>query len=131
MAEKYRTAGYWVVSDAITSADANTTKPVIQVPANTLVTQVLIYIHTLLDGGTPSIDVGDGTNDDGWIDTTDITETTVGIYGGVSAGAVFAIAGGKFYATADTIDAVIATGLTAGKAYVLAHMIPLVNGELA
>lgn len=131
MAEKFRTPGYWVISDPITSADANTTKAVLQVPANTLVTQVLLYIHTVLDGGTPSIDVGDGTNDDGWVDTTDITETTAGIYGGVAAAAVFTIAGGKFYTAADTIDAVIATGLTSGKAYVLAHYIPLVNGELS
>lgn len=129
MAEKTRT-GYWVISDPITAADTNTTKPVLQVPANTLVTKVLVYIHTILDGGTPSIDVGDGTNDDGFVDSTDITETTVGMYGGRAAAAVWADSG-KFYATADTIDAVIATGLTAGKAYVLAHFIPLVNGELA
>lgn len=129
MAEKLRN-GYWVVSDAITEADTNTTKAVLTVPAKTFVSKVSLIVTEVFAGGTPSIDVGDGTNDDGWIDTTDVTETTAGTYAGDGGDAVWAL-GGKYYSAADTIDAVISASLSNGTAYVVAHFLPLNNSEVS
>lgn len=123
---QYGVNGHWVRSRKITIADTNKTVPILDVPAKTLIPPfgVVIQVTTLLDGGTPSIDIGDGTNDDGWIDTLDITETTAGTYAGSVSNSPFAVTG-KYYADADTIDAKVATGLTAGAAYVFAYMIPV------
>lgn len=118
---QYPVNGRWVRSRALTDADTNTTAAVIDIPAGTLIPAfgVLIQVLTAFAGGTPSLDVGDGDDPDGWIDTTDITEGTLGTYSGSAALA----AEGKYYSAADTIDVVVATGLTAGKAYVFAYLI--------
>jgi hypothetical protein len=123
---QYGINGNWVRSRKITIADTNKTVPILDVPAKTLIPPfgVVIVVTTLLDGGTPSIDIGDGTDADGWIDTLDITETTAGTYAGTETNSALATTG-KYYAAADTIDAVVATGLTAGAAYVFAYMIPV------
>lgn len=117
--------GYWVRSAAITAADKNTTKECIEVPAKTFVDKVVLIITTALSGGSPSLDIGDGDNADGWIDTTDVTETTKGSYVGTAANTAAYSDTGRYYETADTIDAVVADGLTSGNAYVLAHFLPL------
>lgn len=180
--------------------ETNTTFAAIEVPAGSYVSRVGVLITTLLDGGTPSIDVGDGDDADGWVDTTQITETATGFYTGarkstelngtatisngqtsvvvthglgVTPGAndimVFPTANwgsanefwvgtmtstqftittdtnpgedvtlawqanvlvygdtpyfnGKYYAAKDTIDVVLATGLTSGVFYVIAEL---------
>ena len=119
-----RINSFHLMSAAITSADANTTKPVLDIPAKTYVKKVWIVVDVLFAGGTPSIDIGDGTDVDGWIDSTDITEATVGAYSGDGGDAVWSFFG-KYYQTADTIDAVIATGLTSGNAFVIAECFDL------
>lgn len=121
--------GRWVVSDPITSADTNTTKPVINIPAKTLVTKVYIYVKTAFAGGTPSLDVGDTSDPDGWVDTTDITETSAGLYGASESntGTTTYNVRGKYYSAAATIDAVVSASLTAGVAYVFAHMIDMAD----
>lgn len=118
----YGITGRWVRSRAITNADTNTTVAILDVPAGTLIPPhgIMIQVTTLFAGGTPSIDIGDGADPDGWIDTTAITEATAGPYADVDAALAIT---GKYYAAEDTIDAVVATGLTAGKAYVFAYMI--------
>lgn len=107
-----------IVSDAITEADTNTTVNAIEIPAGAFIPPngVSIYIPEVFAGGTPSIDVGDGATADGWIDTTEITETSIGTYSGVAA--TYAL-NGKFYASADFIQAVVAVGLTGGTAYII------------
>ena len=81
---------------ALTSADI---LEVIRVPANTLVTNVALNVTTA-EGGTLTIDVGDGDNPDGYLD---------GVNGNATA-AYLTVAGtdafeaGKFYTAADTID---------------------------
>lgn len=114
----------WVVSDAITEADTATTKQVIDVPAKTFVSKVVLVVTEAFAGGTPSLDVGDGADADGWIDTDDITEGTIGAYVGdeTTTGAYYL---GKYYPAADTIDVVVSASLTDGTAYVLAQMIRL------
>lgn len=112
-----------VTSEAITHADNGSTVLAVEVPAGTWVPPygVTIYVAEAFVGGTPSIDVGDGDNDDGWVDTTEITEATPGCYTGVAA--AYAIAG-KYYSAADTIDAVVAdTTLTDGTAYIMVQML--------
>lgn len=119
--------GHWLISEAITEADTNTTKPVLEIPANTFVTDVICIVTEAFTGGTPSLDIGDGADPDGWIDTVDITEAgTTGAYKGSAYASEYAPSG-KYYAAADTIDAVISASLTNGTAYVLAYCVPL-NG---
>jgi len=110
-----------VISDAITDADANSTVVAVDIPANTIIPPqgVWVEIVTVFAGGTPSLDVGDGDDDDGWCDTTAITETTVGSYADVDA--AYNVTG-KLYTSADTIDVVVATGATSGCAYIMALM---------
>lgn len=117
---------YWVCSEAITAADTNTTKPVIAVPAGSFVNKVVVIVTTAFSGGTPSLDIGDGDDVDGWVDTLDITEAgATGGYPGTVYASEYVGAGGKYYAAADTIDAVVSASLAAGNAYVLAQIIPL------
>jgi hypothetical protein len=114
-------AGQILRSRAIISTDAATTAQVLEIPAKTQVLKVWVQIVTALAGGSPSLDIGDGDNTDGWVDTTEITEGTTGTYFGAAEYSTT----GKYYATADTIDAVVATGLTSGKAYVFAWVLPV------
>jgi len=84
---------------ALTSADV---LEVIRVPANTLVTNVALNVTTA-EGGTLTVDVGDGDNPDGYLD---------GVNGNATA-AYLTVAGtdafeaGKYYTAADTIDIVL------------------------
>lgn len=115
---------HWVKSAAIDSTFAAATTPVIDVPAGTFVEKVILVITTAFGGGVPSIDVGDGDNDDGWIDTNDVTEGTKGAYvGDETTTAAYCL--GKYYESADTIDVKVAAGLTSGAGYVLAHFLPM------
>lgn len=119
-----------LVSDAVTEADTGTTKAVLEVPAGTWIPPygVTIYVAEAFAGGTPSLDVGDGATTDGWVDTTEVTETTPGCYSGVAA--AYAIAG-KYYASADTIDVVVSGSLTDGTAYVMAQTYNFADRNMA
>jgi hypothetical protein len=120
MAQQPITGPKLVVSAAITEADTNTTVNAIEIPAGAFIPPygVSIYIPEVFAGGTPSIDVGDSGDPDGWIDTTEITETTIGMYSGIASDLAVT---GKYYATADQIEAVVAIGLTGGTAYIIAR----------
>lgn len=107
-----------VVSDAFTHAANGTTVRAVELPAKSWVPPcgVTLYVAEAFAGGTPSLDVGD-VDTDGWVDTTEIDETTIGCYTGVAAALAIA---GKYYASADTIDVTVAdTTLTAGTGYVI------------
>ena len=106
------------VSAAITKADNAATVLAVEIPAGSFVPAygVSFYVGTGFTGGTPSFTIGDGTTADGWLTSANITEATPGMY--CSVAAAYAITG-KYYATADTIDVVVAdTTLTAGSGYV-------------
>ena len=120
MAQQPITGPKLLVSAAITEADTNTTVTALEIPAGVFIPPygVSIYIPEVFAGGTPSIDVGDSGDPDGWIDTTEITETSTGTYSGVAAGLAIT---GKYYAAADFIEAVVAVGLTGGTAYIIAY----------
>lgn len=123
--EQYGLTGRWVRSRQITSADTGTTVAILDVPAGTFIPPygVAIVVTTLFAGGTPSLDIGDGSDDDGWIDTADITEGTAGTYAGTEANTGAYAATGKYYSTQDTLDAVVSASLSAGEAYVFCYML--------
>jgi hypothetical protein len=81
----------------------------LKIPANTLVDAVWVSVDTA-DADITDVDLGDGSNKDGWLDgisfaSTGVKLTPPGVYnrilGGNTATTGFA---GKFYLTADTID---------------------------
>ena len=81
---------------ALTSGDI---LEVIRVPANTLVTNVALNVTTA-EVGTLTVDVGDGSNDDGYIDGVNANATAAYI----TVAGTDAYEQGRFYTAADTID---------------------------
>ena len=81
---------------ALTSGDI---LEVIRVPANMLVTNVALNVTTA-EGGTLTVDVGDGSNDDGYIDGVNANATAAYI----TVAGTDAYEQGRFYTAADTID---------------------------
>lgn len=120
---QYGLTGKWVRSRQFSYADTGTTKAVIDLPAGTFIPPfgVCVWVKTAWAGGTPSIDVGD-SDTDGWVDTTNVTETTVGMYGGTASAATYNDQG-KIYTTADTLDVTLAASSTAGVGYVYAYLV--------
>ena len=84
---------------ALTSADI---LEVIRVPANTLVTNVALNVTTA-EGGTLTVDVGDGDNPDGYIDGVNANATAAYL----TVAGTDAFEAGKYYTAADTIDIVL------------------------
>lgn len=83
---------------ALTAADI---LEVIKVPAKTLVTHVALEVTTA-EGGTLTLDVGDGDNPDGYLDGVNGNATAAYI----SVAGTDAFEQGKYYTAADTIDVV-------------------------
>jgi hypothetical protein len=110
-------------------AETNTTFVVCPIPAETFIPPygVVVDVRTLLDGGTPSIDIGDADDADIWVDTTNITETTVGTYAGTAAAGATQAPTGRYYSAANSIKCVLATGLTAGVFYVYVTMLDVAD----
>lgn len=122
-----------VLSDAITDADTGTTVNAIEIPAGSFIPPygVSIVVVEAFSGGTPSLDVGDEDDDDGWIDSVDITETTPATYSGTETNTPDDAVNGKYYATAGIIQVVVSASLTDGTAYVLAGYYNLSNSDLS
>jgi hypothetical protein len=122
-----------IVSRAITEADANTTVIAVEVPAKHFIPPkgVTVCVVEVFAGGTPSLDVGDADDDDGWVDSTEVTETTVGSYSGLAAGTAHMSDTGKYYPTGGQIKVVVATGATGGTAYVIVTMYDFTDVDLA
>jgi len=90
-------------SDAgLTALAAADILEVIKVPAQTLVTHVALEVTTA-EGGTLTVDVGDGDNPDGYLDGVNANATAAYI----SVAGTDAFEQGKFYTAADTIDIVL------------------------
>lgn len=94
---------------------------IIAIPAGTVIEGVKVVIHTLLTG-TTVVTVGDDDDADGWVDSGDVTEGTVGVYQGSTSGGYADTVGlGKFYAsTGKELKLDITGTLTAGKYCVIA-----------
>jgi len=112
-----------VVDFSISNGASADVATMLDVPKGIWVVCVAIEILTV-EGGTLTVDVGDGVDPDGYIDGVDMDATVGDIYSSVvphsfvdTAGDTvtpaandetdFGIIGGKFYTTADTIDILI------------------------
>ena len=127
---QYGLKGRWVRSRQFTFADKNSTKAVLDVPENTFIPPlgVVVIITTAFAGGTPTIDVGDGADPDGWVDNTDVTGGTAGAYAGTETNTAAYSGSGKLYSAADTIDVVLPNeAITAGEGYVMAYMVDVAD----
>ena len=124
---------WFILSDAISDADTNTTVNAIEIPAGSFIPPygVSIVIVEAFAGGTPSLDVGDEDDPDGWIDSVDITEGTPATYSGTETNTVNDAVNGKYYAVAGKIQVVLSSGLTGGTAYVTACYYNLSNRDLS
>lgn len=83
----------------LTALTATDVLEVIRVPANTLVTNVALEVTTA-EGGTLTIDVGDGDDPDGFLDGVNANATAAYI----PVAGTAAYEQGKYYTSADTID---------------------------
>lgn len=126
---QYSFHGKWVRSRSITEADTGTTVAVIDVPAGTFIPphMVVLQIVTGFSGGTPSIDIGDQDDADGWIDTVDITEGTPGTYSGSEATTGAYDQQGRVYLAENKITATLSASLTTGKGYVMALLVDVAD----
>lgn len=92
---------------------------VISIPAKCLVIAAGINPVTAANSTTLTVDLGDGTDVDRYVDGFDAKGTTDGVPIMPTTGAAYAqYAGPKYYPAADTIDIVLATltgTLTTGK----------------
>ena len=123
---QYGLEGRWVRSKNFTYANKNATTAVLDVPAGTLIPAfgVVCVVVTPFSGGTPTIDVGESGDTDGWVDNANVTVGTAGAYTGTVAAGAGLAGTGKYYSAATTIDVVLPNeAITAGSGYVLAHMI--------
>lgn len=115
---------YWVRSRDITAAgDTGTTVGAIEVPAQTFVSRVLGYIETAFSV-TGTVDCGDGTDPDGWIDNLQMSAGQTGFKQGTGGHSAYWIADGKGYTSADTIDVYVDDN-TSGSMFVLAELVPI------
>jgi hypothetical protein len=112
---------YWLRSRDITHADTGTTVGAISVPAQTWVDRVVSVVTVAFQTGG-YVDVGDGTDPDGWITSTGmlVSDGTLALRADTSG----AYRSGKGYITADTIDVQLVDS-TSGHMYIMAHMLPL------
>jgi hypothetical protein len=102
----------------------------ISLPAGSVVLDVLVKVGTAWVGGT-KVEVGDGSDADGWVSATQGASANLTAGATVRAGGAYAIGAtdgtakalGKVYATADTLDVAITGAYTAGDADVFVRYI--------
>jgi hypothetical protein len=118
-----------VLDCAVTNQGAADTAELCAMPAGFLALFASLQVLTK-EGGTLTIDVGDGTNADAFLDGVDGNTGTPPVrycsnatYANgtgdldisSAAAQLFSIPGGKFYSTADTVDALINDAADAAK----------------
>ncbi len=86
-----------------TNLVAGDTYQAIHLPANTLVTAVVVEVTTA-EGGTGTVDIGDGADPDGWCDGTNVNSATTSLGAGD-------LKAGKVYPSADTLDVLVNNAL--------------------
>lgn len=115
-----------VIADTSVTGAANDIVQCLAIPADTLVTSVILEVTTVSGVASSTIDIGDGDDADGWDATVDANST--GLTNGDGAFCM-QTAGGKLYTTADTIDMTVNTAsavLSALEFKIWAVCIPLV-----
>ena len=119
---QYGIRGKLVRSREVTNSDSGETVAVIDIPAYTIIPPqgVFVVVTDAFSGVTPTLDVGDGSDTDGWCVNDAITSTSTGTYADVDA--AYNVAG-KYYSSADTLDVVVTDCASAsGAAYVFAEL---------
>jgi len=97
----------------------------IELPAGAVVLDVVLKVGTAWAGGT-DVQLGDGTDPDGWISATQGAVANLTAGATVRAGGAYAIGDaatnrglGKVYAAADTLDVAFTGTFTAGTATIV------------
>ncbi len=94
----------------------------LNIPAGMMVHDVGVIVLTV-EGETATMDVGDATVADGWIDGLNLETLGTGAVGAISSlNNSSEYAGGKYYATADTIDCTFVTATEDCKFIIYAHV---------
>ena len=101
-----------------TNVAASDVVQAIKIPANALVTRVSVIVRTA-EGGTCTATVGDGTDADGWDVSSNFNAAANTVT--VSTVGTDALAVGKFYASADTIDFTMSNAAATGKVTIVAE----------
>lgn len=107
-----------------TGAAQNDVIQLIHVPANAVVIGVFYRVIDF-SSNLADLDIGDGSDPDGWHDGINMTNGTDD-WTGLTVGAeAYGVAGAKFYSATDTVDAVVKTAasIVTGKISVTAIMI--------
>lgn len=102
----------------------------VSLPAGSVVLDVVVKVGTAWVGGT-KVEIGDGSDPDGWISATQGATANLTAGATLRAGGAYAVGGtdttakalGKVYASADTLDVVITGSYTAGTADVFVRYI--------
>ena len=102
----------------------------VDLPAGSVVQDVVVKVGTAWVGGT-KVEIGDGTDVDGWISATQGATASLTAGATIRAGGAYAIGGtdatakalGKVYAAADTIDVLLTGTYTAGTADIFVRYI--------
>jgi hypothetical protein len=120
------------VSRAITQADTGTTVEAVHLPAGAFVIPYGVSIQVVEEfaGGTPLLDVGDGTQTAGFVSQSDNTATATGTYTGDATHSTYSD-NGRYYAAADTVDVIVSAALTNGTAYIVVRWWDLSTCDLA
>jgi hypothetical protein len=102
-------------ASALDPAAIATNASLLTIPAGVVITDAAFVVTTAITGST-AIDVGDATDDDGYVDALDITLGSAGANGGTGA---YVNAAAEKLNAADTALALAVTGAsTAGAGYV-------------
>lgn len=101
----------------------------IELPAGAVVLDAVLKVGTAWAGGT-KVELGDGTDPDGWISATQGAVANLTTGATIVAGGAYAIGDaatnrglGKVYASADTLDVAITGSFTAGTATIVVRYI--------
>ena len=116
--------GFWEVleynhdaADIAVRFAASATRPV-------LVKEV-VHVVEVAFGASATLDVGDGSDEDYWIDQTDITENTAGNTTSSLLATTAVPKSGRWYTANGQVKVTVAGTHTAGKGRLLVHLIRL------
>jgi hypothetical protein len=118
-----------VVKEARLAVTYQSSGATVALPAGSVVLDVVMKVGAAWVGGT-KVEIGDGSDADGWISATQGATANLTVGASVVAGGAYAIGDaatnkglGKVYAAADTLDVAITGTYTAGTADVFVRYI--------
>lgn len=118
-----------VVKEARLAITFQSSGATIDLPAGSVVQDVVMKVGTAWVGGT-DVQLGDGTDPDGWISATQGATASLTIGATIRAAGAYAIGDaasnrglGKVYASADTLDVAFTGTFTAGTADIFVRYI--------